>query len=58
MLTFQLGQGIIPNPKQEVDLNHKRYRRSEFAGLPFANGKLSPVIADVVSMLETAPAER
>jgi hypothetical protein len=23
MHTFQLGQGIIPNPNQELDLNHQ-----------------------------------
>jgi hypothetical protein len=56
MLTFQLGQGNIPNPNQELDLNQKLATDASSSLVAFANRKLSPVIGDVFSRLGRAPA--
>jgi hypothetical protein len=39
MLTFQLGQGNIPNPNQELDLTQKLAADARVQRLPCANRK-------------------
>jgi hypothetical protein len=51
MLTFQLGQGNIPNPNQELDQTQKLATDASSSLVALRLLQASPVIGDVFSML-------